>query len=297
MESKGIVSSSLRFWWLGRLTRQWGNIKAGEYKVSASQPPLQIFQIITSGISVTRPLTIPEGENLYEVAQIVETHGVIPAQNFLSLCKDPKFIATLGFSPPAPSNLEGYIFPDTYFFNRSTPAEEMIRTMVKRFFEAWGQEEEFRAQELGFTRQQAITLASMIEKETGAQEERPMISSVFHNRLKKRMRLQSDPTTIYGIWERYQGNLRKTDLLEKTPYNTYTIPALPAGPISNPGREAIRAALFPAESDYLFFVSHNDGTHEFTTTFGDHSKAVQKFQLDRKAREGKSWRNLNPKTN
>src|SRR6185312_975952 len=132
----------------------------------------------------------------------------------------------------------------------------------------------------------------IIEKETGAPQERPMISSVFHNRLRKRMKLQSDPTTIYGIWKRYDGNIHKSDLSTQNPYNTYFVPALPVGPISNPGREAIRAALNPATSDYLYFVSHNDGTHEFSTTYENHTKAVKKFQLDAKARAGKSWRDL-----
>jgi UPF0755 protein len=132
----------------------------------------------------------------------------------------------------------------------------------------------------------------MIEKETGAPEERPLISSVFHNRLEKKMRLQSDPTTIYGIWDRYQGNLHKADLLERNEYNTYQIPGLPIGPISNPGKEALEAALYPAKSPFLYFVSHNDGTHEFTSPYQDHQAAVRRFQLDPKAKSGKSWRDL-----
>lgn len=119
---------------------------------------------------------------------------------------------------------------------------------------------------------------------------------VFHNRLRKKMRLQSDPTTIYGIWTRYSGNIRRQDLLEPTPYNTYTIPALPIGPISNPGMDAIQATLNPEAHDFLYFVSRNDGTHEFTATFKDHTRAVKQFQLNPKAREGKSWRNLKKKS-
>jgi UPF0755 protein len=119
-----------------------------------------------------------------------------------------------------------------------------------------------------------------------------MISSVFHNRLRKHMRLQSDPTTIYGMWETYRGKIHRSDLLAPTPYNTYTVPALPLGPISNPGKQAIEAALNPVQSNYIFFVSHNDGTHEFTATLGEHNAAVRKFQLDPKMREGKSWRDL-----
>ena len=142
------------------------------------------------------------------------------------------------------------------------------------------------------SRHQVVTLASIVEKETGATSERPLISSIFHNRLRKHMRLQSDPTTIYGMWDRYAGKIHKSDLSTFSVYNTYTIPALPVGPIANPGKEAIHAALYPAQSDYLFFVSHNDGTHEFTRSYGEHTRAVGKFQLDPKAREGKSWRDL-----
>jgi UPF0755 protein len=164
--------------------------------------------------------------------------------------------------------------------------------MVKRFSLAWSANEELRAKELGMTRDEIITLASIVEKETGAPEERPIIAGVFHNRLSKKMRLQSDPTTIYGIWSRYKGNLHKSDLLDPNPYNTYYVPALPAGPISNPGIESIRATLNPSIHHYLYFVSKNDGTHTFTSTYEDHSKAVTQFQLDRRAREGKSWRDL-----
>jgi UPF0755 protein len=132
----------------------------------------------------------------------------------------------------------------------------------------------------------------MVEKETGAKAERPAIAGVFTNRLKKRMRLESDPTTIYGIWERYTGNIKKSDLLEVTPYNTYKIPALPLGPISNPSLAAIEAVLNPESHEFLFFVSKNDGTHIFTKNYGDHRNAVDNFQKNSKAREGKSWRNL-----
>ncbi|MCM2323856.1 MAG: endolytic transglycosylase MltG [Oligoflexia bacterium] len=290
--SNGAIKDPARFVWLGRLSRQWKNIKAGEYKVSPAQTPLEIFATITSGISVSHPVTIREGENMYEIGATLETRTLVRKARFLELCRDAKLIASLGFEPPRPATLEGYLFPDTYFFNRTMQAEDMIRQMVRRFQGVWGGKEAARARELGLTRHQLITLASIVEKETGAPQERPLIASVFYNRLKKRMRLQSDPTTIYGIWETYSGNIQRTDLLASNPYNTYSIPALPVGPISNPGREAIQATLYPATSDYLFFVSQNDGTHEFTRTFEDHTRAVRRFQLDPRARKGKSWRDL-----
>ena len=293
LESEGVVRDAKTFYRLGRLSRQWKNIKAGEYKVSPAMSPIQIFSILTSGISLVHQVTLREGENMYEIAADLESKRLTTRKRFLELCRDPEFFRPLlGDQSDGIANLEGYLFPDTYFFNRSLSAEDMIRQMVRRFLAMWSDAELMRAKELGFSRHQTITLASIVEKETGVPQERPMISSVFHNRLKKKMRLQSDPTTIYGIWERYDGNLQKADLSEKTPYNTYAISGLPPGPISNPGKEAIHAALFPVESPFLFFVSHNDGTHEFTRTFAEHSNAVRRFQMDRSARAGKSWRDF-----
>jgi UPF0755 protein len=245
---------------------------------------------------MSHPITIREGENLYEVAKELESKKLASAARIVELCKSPDFIKTLGWSPEwiaeTPKTLEGYLFPETYGFNRTTTPEEMLRQMVRLFRAHWEPRFNARALELGLTPSQIVILASMVEKETGAPEERPLIASVFFNRLKKKMRLQSDPTTIYGMWDRYEGKIHKSDLTVTNPYNTYMIPALPIGPISNPGQKAIEAALYPADSPYFFFVSHNDGTHQFSKTFGEHENAVRKFQLDPKAREGKSWRDL-----
>lgn len=290
-----VISDPKEFFLLGRITRNWRSIKTGEYKFSPKMSPVQVFAVLSSGVSVAHPLTIREGENMYEIAADLESRKMVSKEKFLELCRSSDFIKSLGFENPLPPSLEGYLYPNTYFFSRSTSPEEMIKQMYKQFQSNWTPELAERARQLGLSRHQTVTLASMIEKETGAQKERPMISSVFHNRLKKKMKLQSDPTTIYGIWERYQGNIHRSDLLSQTPYNTYVIPSLPIGPIGNPGAEALRAAVFPSTSPYLYFVSHNDGTHEFTETFEKHTAAVRKFQLDPKAREGKSWRDLNNK--
>lgn len=288
----GVIGNGKNFQWFGKLTRQWKKIKTGEYLVSGRMSPQQLFAILTSGVSIQYPITIKEGANLYEVAKLIEEKGLVPATHFVEACKNPELMRTLGFSDPLPPSIEGFLFPDTYKLNRTLSANDMIRLMYKRFSSEWGPKEQERARDLGMTQHQIITLASIIEKETGAPEERPLISSVFHNRLKKKMRLQSDPTTIYGMWERYQGNIKRSDLSTYNPYNTYVIPSLPVGPIANPGSLAIQAALFPANSDFLFFVSQNDGRHRFTSNYNDHVNAVRKFQLDPKAREGKSWRDL-----
>ncbi|MDR3607718.1 MAG: endolytic transglycosylase MltG [Oligoflexia bacterium] len=278
---------------LGRVGRYWRRVKAGEYRITQNNTPVQIFSALVSGISIIHPVTVREGENMYEIAKAVAAEGLGQEEAFLKLCHDPKITASFGLEPEVKS-VEGYLFPDTYYFNKTMSLEDMLHQMHREFSSAWTAELAARAKAIGFTRHQTITLASIIEKETGAASERPMISSVFHNRLTAHMRLQSDPTTIYGMWDRFTGKIHKTDLLADSPYNTYTIPGLPIGPISNPGRESIRAALYPAQSDYLFFVSHNDGTHQFSHSYEDHQNAVRKFQLDPAAREGKSWRDLAP---
>lgn len=289
--TQSIVSDGRAFIWVGRLFRQWKNVKAGEYRFSPAMSPLEVFSVLTSGVSVALPITVREGENFYEVADDLASKGLASKAEFLKLCRDRDFIHSLGFfKDHIPQTLEGYLFPDTYFFNHSVSSNEMIKQMVRHFFDSWGSAEEERAKALGFNREKIVILASMIEKETGAPEERPLISSVFHNRLHKHMRLQSDPTTIYGMWERFKGKIHKRDLSEKNDYNTYTVNSLPIGPISNPGRESIHAALYPAQTNYLYFVSHNDGTQQFSATMEEHNRAVAKFQLDPKARQGKSWR-------
>ena len=293
LETEKIVGSARILYWIGRVNGAWGRVKAGEYEFSPAMPALKILETLTSGISVSHPFLVREGENIYEIAEDVQAKGYGSAKHFLVLAKSPAFIEKLGFNPPTPASLEGYLFPDTYGLQRKMTQEEILRLMVKRFQAAWGANEEQRAKELGMDRNRLITLASVVEKETGAPEERPIIAGAFYNRLKKGMKLQSDPTIIYGIWERYHGKIHKSDILAPSAYNTYVIPGLPIGPISNPGAQAIHAVLYPAEHHFLYFVSHNDGTHEFTSTYEEHAAAVRKFQLDPAAREGKSWRDLN----
>ena len=292
---KGVVKRPAMFMWLGRITRRWSRIKAGEYKVSAAMSPISILRTLDSGISLAHPITVREGENMYEVAADIEAKGLAPASEVLALCRDRGFIATLGLDPDTSAKaqvLEGFLFPDTYDFNKTMTAEQMLRQMVRHANHMWTQEDQREADTIGMSRYEVITLASIIEKETGDPEERPLVSSVFHNRLKKKMKLQSDPTTIYGMWSRYRGNIHRSDLREANPYNTYYVPALPEGPIANPGAQSIAAALKPANTDYLFFVSHNDGTHQFSRSLSEHNAAVRRYQLDPQARDGKSWRDL-----
>jgi UPF0755 protein len=222
-------------------------------------------------------LTVPEGYNQDQIAALVASAGFTSAEVFLKACTDPHLIQSKGI---AAKDLEGYLFPDTYYFPRPAAPETIISAMVQNFWSVFTDEMKKRADQMNLSIHKTVTLASIIEKETGVATERPLISSVFHNRLKKRMRLESDPTVIYGI-EDFDGNLTRKHLKTYTPYNTYRIKGLPPGPIANPGKEAIEAALYPAESDYLFFVSRKDRTHHFSTNLSDHNKAVRRYQLRR----------------
>jgi UPF0755 protein len=205
--------------------------------------------------------------------------GIIDNQEaFLSLAFSSDFAAGLGI---AGDGVEGYLFPDTYLFSKEVAPAEVIKTMVENFKRVYAPDFSLRAAELGMTDREVVTLASIIEKETGLAEERPLISAVFHNRLKLGIPLSSDPTVIYGIAD-FDGNLRKRDLEKKTPYNTYLIRGLPPGPIANPGRSSILAALYPAPVKYLYFVSRNDGSHHFSATIREHNEAVRRYQKNGK---------------
>ncbi len=292
LEKLGVVTNAAGFYWYGKLSGKNSKIKAGDYRFTTKMKPKEVMDIILSGVSFGVPFRVPEGLTIRQIGVLLANLRPLTSieERFVALCMSRKFIGSLGFNKSL-SSLEGYLFPDTYFIQRKTTEEEIIRQMVKKFRNVFTPELKSQAGVLGLSEHQVVTLASIVEKETGAPQERPLIASVFHNRLKKRMRLQSDPTVIYGIRE-FDGDIRRKDLQNKTPYNTYKIYGLPPGPIASPGKEAILAVLFPEQSPYLYFVSHNNGTHEFTVTYEEHKKAVAKYQLDKKARQGKSWRDL-----
>ncbi len=292
LEKLGMVRNATVFYWIGKLNQSWSGIRAADYELNPAMTPDQIFKLFKSGIGIQHAFLVHEGDNIYQIASSMETSDLLAKKEFLKLLKSQEVIASFGLGNEGIRTLEGYLFPNTYFYDKRESAEDLLKRMVDAFLRTWTPEYSARAKELGMTRKQIVTLASMIEKETGASFERPIIASVFYNRLKKKMRLQSDPTTIYGMWDRYTGKIHRSDLLTPSEYNTYTIAALPIGPISNPNPESIRAALYPAETDFLYFVSNNDGTHVFSKTYGEHNNWVRKTQLDPKAREGKSWRDL-----
>lgn len=296
LEEKGLIRKASGFLLLARMTKQAGSLKVGEYALRPNMPPYKILEIVNSGQSVGRKFTVSEGLNIFEISALYEAQGFGKKREFWELVNDPKVAQEM--LGERILTLEGYLFPETYQITKYTDTKTVVRTMVARFLDVYRRDIEPLAKNSGMTRHELVTLASIIEKETGAPEERGLISSVFHNRLKKGMLLQTDPTVLYGKalhLGRMEIRISRADLVARTPYNTYVIRGLPPGPIANPGRAALLAALQPETSDYLYFVSRNDGTHVFSKDYVSHNKAVRKFQLDRRAREGRSWRELQQK--
>lgn len=278
LEKESIISSNIYFKLFTRFKKAGKKLQAGEYILTASNSPEQILETLLKGKVKLYRLTIPEGMNIKEIADLVEKAGFCGKIKFEDLCFDRSFIISLGIKS---TSLEGYLFPDTYFFPKHTLCEDVILTMVKRFKKIFTRDWQVRAKTLGFSVHDVVTLASIIEKETGDASERPLISSVFHNRLKKNMRLQSDPTVIYGI-KNFDGNIKRKHLKMVTPYNTYQIKGLPIGPIANPGAMSLKAALYPDQTRFIFFVSKKDTTHKFSITIQEHNRAVRKYQLRKK---------------
>lgn len=271
---EGVITHEVKFYLLARWKGDLKKIKAGEYLFSTSLKPMEVLEMLVSGRTYLYRVTIPEGYNLYQIADLVSSLTLVSKEQFLRTAHDPLFLAN--WLIPSPS-VEGFLFPESYFFSKPVTAEKIMETMIQRFRENYTPEIEFRAKKLGMILKEVVTLASIIEKETGSIDERRLISAVFHNRLKRGMKLQSDPTVIYGI-KNFNGNLTRKDLLTPTPYNTYVKQGYPLGPITNPGRAALEAAVNPAPVGYLYFVSKNDGTHVFTKTYQEHIKAVGLYQ-------------------
>ena len=280
LEEHGLVRDARATTWWARLRGKAGELHAGQYWLSPALSPGEIIDRIASGRVATWEVVIPEGLTAAEIGDRLAARGIVDVREFSAAVADPELARELGI--PAKS-LEGYLFPETYRLPRGRTGPEVVRVLVEQFRAAWRQVEA-RAAERGLAMHEVVILASIVEKETGAPNERPMIASVFANRLRKGMRLESDPTVIYGVTA-FDGNLRRTDLDDTANlYNTYQHTGLPPGPISNPGLDALRAVIDPAESNLLYFVSRNDGTHEFSETYAKHVEAVDRYQRRRAAR-------------
>jgi len=273
---------------LGVVRGDSSRIKAGEYLLEGSISSNKFLDSIVAGRARLVSITIPEGFSLQEIARRLEKKSLGNAAEFLRLSKDSQFIATLDLDiATVPGSLEGFIYPDTYSFQRGTNEAYLIRTMIKQFRKKAGVTLKNAGKSGSLSPYKILVLASIIEKETGAGEERPLISAVFHNRLKLKMPLASDPTVIYGISD-FDGNLKRIHLRTKTPYNTYKIRGLPPTPIANPGMDSIKAAISPANVKFLYFVAKGDGTHFFSKDLKTHNRAVYKYQILRHRRKRKS---------
>ena len=276
LSRQGLIRSPSAFQAITYIQAKQKRVMVGEFSLSPSMPPSKILLQITSGKTILHPVTIPEGYRITEIATLLHSEGLADKEFFIRQTRDKSLIRPLGI--PADS-LEGYLFPETYHFSKFTPEKKIVQKMVDTFREqVLIPQLLMSAKKSSLSWHEIITLASLIEKETGLDSERKIISSVFHNRLRKNMRLQTDPTVIYAM-EKFDGNIRKRDLKIDSPYNTYRHKGLPPGPIANPGLKSIVAAISPIESDHLYFVSRQDGSHHFSSTLIEHNRAVQKYQL------------------
>lgn len=280
LSEAGVIRPDRRFYFLAKLMGVGKSLRAGEYRFSDRPTPHQVLRQLYRGSQIRHPLTIPEGANLKQIGAILSKEGWTTEKEFRATIADPKIFAELGLKYPS---LEGYLFPETYFLERGVfNLRAFLATMVaqtRKVLAATGAAAGLPA--YGLNAHQVLTLASIVEKETGLAAERPLIAGVFLNRLRAGMKLQTDPTVIYGL-KAFNGNLTKLDLLTPTPYNTYLIPGLPPGPIASPGQAAIQAVMAPAAvGDYYYFVSKNDGSHYFSKSLPEHNRAVSRFQKNR----------------
>lgn len=278
LDQAGMVKHKPLFILLARFKGAASSIKPGEYELATSMSPVEIIDKLFKGEIKVRRVTIPEDFTLKQIADLLVQENLVGEKDFISVTTDPAFLASLDIDA---ESAEGYLYPETYDFYRGMVTQEIVRIMVKQFRKKVTPEMIERARVMGMTPTEFVTLASLIGKETGHKEEKDKISAVFHNRLKKGMRLQSDPTTVYQL-DAYRNVVRRKDLDNNTPYNTYKIQGLPPGPIANPGIDSLQAALYPAPARDLFFVSKNDGTHIFSSNLAAHAQAVIKYQIKRK---------------
>jgi UPF0755 protein len=282
----GVVRDTLT--WRMALLRSGSarQLKAGEYRFAGDRAPAQVITALVRGEVYLRPITFPEGLTIAEMSRTFEARGFGAAAEFTRAAGDPAHIASID---PRASDLEGYLFPETYGLPRRAAAGTLVRMMVSRFEQVFTPEMRDLAATSGLTVREVVTLASLVEKETSKPEERPVVAAVYLNRLKIGMGLQCDPTVIYALQRagRYTGNLTRADLAFDSPYNTYKYAGLPPGPIAAPGRASLEAVLRPADVQYLYFVSRNDGSHVFSETYEEHRRKVREFQVEFFRRDGR----------
>ncbi len=275
LKKKGVIKNRIFFLLGHKIYFKGKTIKAGEYKFEFPLSLYEVLRKITNGEIYLHKITIPEGSTIDDIATILEDEGVLAGDEFIKACKRTDLVFQISEEA---ENLEGFLFPDTYFFPKGMNPGEVAEIMVDRFKEKVRSYIKM-AEKSGLNFYKVLILSSLIEKETGVPAEKPLVSSVFHNRLKRGMLLQCDPTVIYAMKKEgiYQYPLKKEDLSFLSPYNTYIHKGLPPGPICNPGIDSINSALNPAKTDYLYFVSNGDGTHTFTSDLSSHNRAVRNY--------------------
>jgi UPF0755 protein len=277
LKEKGIIKKEWPFLLGYKVFSSSKSLKAGEYAFSSPLSTKEVLRAIIEGRIYLHLVIIPEGMTRREIAHDLESELAVNAEDFLKACSRTDSISSLDKKA---TNLEGYLFPESYHFAKRTPADKIISTLISQFMSVFSEEWQKRAAELKMSIREVVTLASLIEKEASIPEEKKFVSAVFHNRLKIGMKLDCDPTIIYDLKEKgiFKDRLHAKDLKLNTPFNTYLHRGLPPGPICNPGRESLKAALYPAEEKYLYFVSKNDGSHYFSRNFREHQNAVIKYQ-------------------
>lgn len=279
LSASHIISSRGLFILYARIRGAEGRIKAGVYLLNDGMTPSVILHKLLTGDVYLRRFAVPEGYSMYQLAVMLQRRGFFSRDAFLEECTNPELLAKLGIKAPS---VEGYLYPRTYDIKPNTTPEDLIREMVSQFRKHYSRQFEAMADAKRMTPREVLTLASMVEKEAMTSREKPLIASVFMNRLKKKMPLQSDPTAVYEV-RAFAGKISKEDILRDTPYNTYKVSGLPPGPIGNPGGDAIEAVLNPARTKYLYFVAKMDGTHYFSKTLEEHNRAVEKYLKARPA--------------
>jgi UPF0755 protein len=278
LAAERIVADADKFYLLCRLRKADQRLKAGEYAFLPLSTPGQILDQIVSGRAIIERVTLPEGSTVYDVARVLQEKGLASEKEVLRLVVDGEFIKSNGI---AASSLEGYLFPETYFFQRTQSDDAMLKMMLRQFRRHLPEGWEGRAAELGLSLHEIVIMASMVEKEAKVDFERPIIAGVFYNRLKEKMPLQSDPTAVYDMAD-FSGPITTTQLRRQSPYNTYQNRGLPVGPICSPGAKSLKAAFYPEKVPYLYFVSNHDGTHQFSQTLVEHNQAVLRSRLKRR---------------
>jgi UPF0755 protein len=277
LDDAGMIRSRFLFYGLVFSRQALRSIRAGEYEFNTSMAPSDVLSKLIRGDIKMYRVSIPEDLSVKEIADILMGYKLIDSEYFFELAEDEEFLQSLDIKA---ASIEGYLFPDTYFFDRSMSTRLIMRKMVEQFWKKVTPAMQDRANKLGFTMQQYVTLASIIGKESGKTDEKNLISAVFHNRLKKKMRLQSDPTAVYDLLN-FTGDVRRSHLKRNSPYNTYIIDGLPPGPIANPGLDSLTAALYPADKNYLYFVSRRDGSHFFSSSLETHNQAVSRYRMNK----------------